>query len=440
MKLLYLFLISSVAVFASPVHAQSRADTLNINSLGQVIATAIKHNPTQSVYQAQIRQAQYNYKASKGFLYPNASAGFNGTDNLHLSTTPVPGELIGKPGTTFYAQFGKTYSYNTGITLTQNIFDWTTILQSKIARNNIQLNQVQEDSYQQSLKEQTTRLYFTALIAKSALQINQADKLLADTLQTLLQQKLHEGTSDLLSANQATINYDNVEQNQSQSQQLYDQSIENLKIVLGEKTALELNLTEKLNLDSITDALNPALGTDRTLAVYGEQVNIADIQSRSQRSAAYPTISANAFLGAQQFRDDFGLSLASADWSGYRYIGLNISVPIFTGFSNSNKYKSAKVQKDIAQLQYDNARLQSETNDQLLQKNYADYRQMVKSSANSFKLYGNNLRLNKQKYQEGVIGMDVYLKAFQDYLTAENLYLNNLSQLLSTKSTIISRL
>jgi thiaminase len=35
--------------------------------------------------------------------------------------------------------------------------------------------------------------------------------------------------------------------------------------------------------------------------------------------------------------------------------------------------------------------------------------------------------------------MDTYFKAFQDYLTAENNYLNNFSQLLSTRSTLLSR-
>jgi len=245
MKLLIIFLTLFVTCFTLPVNAQSNADTVKIRSLNDVVAAAVQHNPTQAVYQEQIRLAQYNYKAAKGFYYPNASASFNGTDNLHLATTPVPGELIGKPGTTYYAQFGKTYTYNTGVTLSQSILDWTLILQSKIARDNMLLSQAQQSSYLQSLKEQVTRLYFTALIAQSALQINQKDQLLADSLALLSRQRLKEGTSDLLASNQATINYNNVQQNQAQSHQLYDQSIENLKILLGEKNRLGVKLNRK---------------------------------------------------------------------------------------------------------------------------------------------------------------------------------------------------
>jgi outer membrane protein len=111
-----LLIISVLASIGLNSLAQTKPDTIKINSLSQVFDQAVKNNPTQAIYQLQIKQAQYNYKASKGYIYPNASASFNATDNLHLAVTPIPGILIGQPGTTFYAQFGKKYSYNTGVT------------------------------------------------------------------------------------------------------------------------------------------------------------------------------------------------------------------------------------------------------------------------------------------------------------------------------------
>jgi outer membrane protein len=438
MRLLHILIIIFV-ITGLRVNAQIKADTIKINSLAEVFNTAIKHNPTQAIYQLQIRQAQYNYKAAKGFIYPSASASFNGTDNLHLAVTPIPGVLIGQPGTTFYAQFGKKYAYNTGVTLGQDLIDWQSIYQAEIAKNNISLNEVQQDSYVQSLKEQVARLYFSVLIAKASLKVSQLDIMYADSLLNLSKQRLQQGVTDAISANQAAINYNNVLQNKALSKQLYDQGIENLKILLGEKPANELALSENIELDVLTVDDLTKLGTDRSLEIYEQQMQLADIQRKSQRSSAYPKLSATAFFGGQEFRDNFGLSLSSNAFSGYRYIGLNLSVPIFTGFTNSNKYQSAVIQKEIAQTQYDNALQQSEINDRLLVKNSANYADAVKASGKSFKLYGDNLKLNKQKYEEGILAMDAYLRVFQDYLTAENTYLNNLSQLLSNRATILSR-
>ena len=444
-------------------------DTTRLATLDQAIAAAVKSNPTQEIYLQQMKQAALNYKAAQGFLYPNASLGFNGTDNLSLAVTPVPGVIFGQPGTTIYAKFGKHYVYNTGLTLNQDILSWTNVLQMKIARSNIELAHLQREAFLQSLREQVARLYFSALIAKTALQIDGHDRQLADSVVALSKQKLQEGATDLMSVNLAAINSNSIAQNQAQSRQLLDQSVENLKILLGEKPAGELLLVDSLGPDISglggADVLpgdarasgrdsavvepggqtGPAwdgagrLGADKNLVVYRQQQDIAGMQSRSQRSAAYPTITATGFLGDQQFRDDFSLAFGNNAWSAYNYVALNVTIPLFTGMANTYKYRSALVQKDIADLQLRSAAEQSAINDRLLLKNYADYLQMLRVSAASFSLYGQNVRLDQQKYTEGVMSLDVYMKAFQDYLTSENTYLNNLSQLLSIQATILSR-
>ena len=61
------------------------------------------------------------------------------------------------------------------------------------------------------------------------------------------------------------------------------------------------------------------------------------------------------------------------------------------------------------------------------------------ASADNFKLYYANCQLGKQKFDEGVVSIDVYLKTFQDYLAAENTHLNNLSSLYNNYAVILSR-
>lgn len=418
--------------------AQSR-DTLKLNTLQEAIFLSIKNNPTQAIYQQQVKQAKYNYQASRGFLYPNVNGSFNGQDNLHLAVTPIPGILINQPGTTYYAQFGKKFSYNTGLNVNENIFDWSAILQSAVAKNNIMLMELQQTAYIQSLKDQVAKLYFSIIIGKASMKLNDRDLALADSLVKLSKLRLQEGTTDALAVNQAMINYNNVLQNKAQSSQLYDQGIENLKIILGEKALSELSLTEEITLDSFSAINQISLNRDKSIDVYRQQLILSALQSKQQRSAAYPKLGFNGYFGVQQFRNDFGLSFNNDAWTGYRYIGMSLNVPLFTGFANTNKYRSSVAQQQIAEMQYKNAQEESAINDRLLLKNYAAYTEMVKASANSYLLYRTNVSLNREKYQEGIITMDIYLKAFEDYLKAENAHLTNLSQLFSTQATILSR-
>lgn len=426
-------------IFTCDAMAQVNSDTLKISSLKAAIDIATQHNPTQAVYLEQIRQARYNYKATLATIYPNASASFNGTDNLHLAVTPIPGELIGRPGTVYNAQFGRKYVYNTGVTLSKSLFDWTNILETKIARQNIELSKLQQDAFLQTLKEQVARLYYSALIAKNALLINNKDSLVADSMLILSRQRLNQGLGDQLAVNQSAINCQNISQNKAQSSQLFNQSVENLKILLGAGVKTQLAFSEGLKLDSLQVMIPVLMQPDKSLGIYQKQADLAKLQTGLTQSAFLPKIAVVSYLGGQQFRDNFGLSMESNSWNAYRYIGINISVPIFTGFSNINKFRSATSQQKIAQLQYQNSSVQSEINDQLTLKNEAIYHIMVQSSAVAFHLYSDNLYLNKRKYVEGIAAIDTYLKAFQDYLAAENNYLNNLSLLLSNRAVIYSR-
>lgn len=438
MKPVFIFLlILSEALTA--VTAQNKPDTVRLASLQETINKAIRNNTSQAVYRQQALQAGYDYKAAKGAMYPHASGEFLGTDNLHLAVTPVPGELVNRPGTTYYVQFGKQYIYNPGVTLSQSIFDWQAVLQAQIAKSNIRLNELQQVSFEQTLKAQVAQLYFAAQIANASLAIASSDRLLADSLVTLAKQRLQEGTADAPGVNLAMINANNIAQNHAQSMQLYDQSMENLKILVGEKPANELLLSETIHAGSFMEAATPVTGSDKSLDIYRQQVFIAGLQSKAIRAVVYPRLSVSLYVGEQQFRNDFGLSFGKKAWSGYRYVGLDLAVPIFTGFTNSNKYRSALTQQRIAQLQYDHAKQQSEINDSLLLKNHLHYTELAKASLLNFNLYGSNLNLNKQKFTEGIISLDVYLKAFQDYLAAENIYLNNLSQLLSVQASLLSR-
>lgn len=430
-------LILFVIVIMSALPAVSQ--TVNLSSLEEVLLKAVKNNPRQVVYQQRIQQSIYNHKASKGLLLPNASGTFSGNNNLSLGVTPVPGELVGRPGTTFYAQFGQKYNYNLGFDVSQSLFNWQSVLGIKIAQKNIDLSKTTQASFVQNLKEEVARIYLTTLLAKRSLDIANKDEILADSLVMLAKQRFQEGTTDMIALSTSLVNYNNIKKNKAKSQRLYDHGVESLKLLLGEDPLCNLEFSEDIKSNRSADFLNPDLGEDHRLDVYKEQYLLTDLQSKYQRAVAYPKLFVSTYIGAQQYRNDFGLSLNNNAWSGYRYLGVNLFVPIFTGFANSNKYKSSIVEKDIARQQYTIAQLESEMNDRVNIKNFENSHLVMQASEENFVLYTRILHLNRQKCEEGLISMEAFLKIFLEYLDAENTYLNDLGQLFSFKAVLISR-
>jgi outer membrane protein len=428
----------------SPSRAQPsppRPDSIVFHSVTEVWAAAVRDNPTQRIYRLKNGQLTDDYRAAKSYLLPQAGLAFTGQDNLKLSVTPVPGELIGQPGKTLYLTFGKEYIYNAGLTVSENVFNWQSVFQSNIAKENIALNSLQQAAYEQNLKTSTAQYYYSALIAASSLRISGRDLQLADSILATVKNRYDQGLVDLTAAHTAEINVNNVRQNIYQSRQLYDQALQNLKLLTGCTNQQTLVLDQRLAIDSLPVNSDTAekVGPDKNLDVYAANTRIADLQGKFQRAAFYPTLSLDAFVGSQQYRDNFGLTFGDGAWNDYRYLGLNLNVPLFTGFYNRNKYRSATVQARINAQQYRDAIDQGKISDSLLINTYDNYRLIVQASGRNLLLYRENLLLSRQKYEEGMISIDVWQKTFQDYLVAENTHLNNLSSLFSALASIISR-
>ena len=411
------------------------------HSVTEVWTTALRDNPTQRIYHLKTGQLTDEYRASQSYLLPQVAGNFSGQDNLKLSVTPVPGAIINQPGKTLYLTFGKHYVYNAGLSATENLFNWQSVFQSNIARENIDLNSLQQKAYEQNLKASSAQYYFSGLIATSSLRISGRDLQLADSILATIHNRYDQGLVDLGAVHSAEINVNNVQENILQSRQLLDQAIENLKLLTGCTVRQTITLDESIAADSITTDTNttPTPGPDRNLDVYSANTRLAGLQTKFQKAAFYPTLSLSGFVGSQQFRDNFGLSFTDGAWNDYRYLQLNLNVPLFTGFYNRNKYRSAQALARIDAQQYRDAIEESKINDSLLVSTYDNDRLLVAASGRNLLLYRENVELSRQKFNEGLISIDSFQKTFEDYLRAENTHLNNLSSLYSALASIISR-
>jgi outer membrane protein len=411
------------------------------HSLPEVWDAALKNNPTQHIYRMKTGQLTAEYHADQSYLYPQVAGNFSGQDNLKLSVTPVPGAIINQPGKTLYLTFGKHYVYNAGLNATENLFNWQFVCLANEARENINLNNLQQQAYEQNLKASTAQYYFSGLIAASSIQIANRDLQLADSILTTVKSRYSQGLVDLSAVHSAEINVNNVQENILQSTQLLNQSIQNLKNLTGGTAQQTLTLDEHFAADSLTTDTATALtlNADKNLNVYAANTHIADLQSKFAKAAYYPTLSLSGFVGSQQFRDNFGLTFGDQSWNDYRYLQLNLNVPLFTGFYTRNKYRSAQAAARINAQQYHDAVEESRINDSLLISTYDNYRLLVAASGRNLLLYRDNVELQRQKFVEGLISVDTFQKTFEDYLRAENTHLNNLSSMFSALASIISR-
>lgn len=411
----------------------------SFSSLDEMWRFALENNAGQRIQQMQVEQAQAQKRVANAFLFPTISAGFNGQDNIDISETPVPGELIGQPGETVYMKFGKKYNYSAGINVNYNVLNWQSVYQSRMAKVNLEQQKAGHAYSEQNLKEQIGQLYYAALTAQKAMAIGESDLAVADTLWQLTQKRFEQGLTDAIALNQAQISKNSVAQQLEASRNYQNECLANLKTLLGLEAASTLELTGSLEPETTNEALPQTLPNRRYTELFRLKESYATAEQKKASAALLPEVSFRGYFGKNQFSDEFSFSLKSENWRPNNYLGMSISVPVFTGWGNRTKVSAAKIERQIAAQTYADELRKSAIADSLSVQKMISARQSATLGKETFELSEQNLKLASAKYGQGLISLDGYLKIFDDYLQAESRYLNDLSEFYSYKVLFESR-
>ncbi|MEH6682589.1 MAG: TolC family protein [Sediminicola sp.] len=427
-----LFTLGTLGLYAQ----QGKA--IEIHSVMDAIEKVLVANPSILIYELQKEKAEKNYKIAKAHRLPTITGSAVGQRNINLATTPLPGEIFGQPGEVVNAQLGQEYNYNAGFYISKNLFDWQLQMNTKLMQSNIDIAKLDLSSFKQKLKEETALYYFSALIARKALEINKQDLKIADSIMVLTQQKFSAGLLDKINVNQAAMNYYLIKQTIGSSEQMLNTYLNELHILLGRQVNETTKLTETIEF-APSPVTTVSLKESMSVKMAWLHKEHSLLQIKTQKGSYYPKLTANSYLGQQQYRDNFGLTFSGGDWTDYRYLNLNISIPIFTGFTNKNKVKISKLDAEIALHNYEIEKEKGLLNDRVLLKNYETSLEGLQSSFEHYQLNRENTALTLQQYNEGLIGLDMYFKSFEDYLKSQNNYLNTLSSTYIYYASILSR-
>jgi outer membrane protein TolC len=408
-------------------------------SLDEIWKYAKENNPDNSIYELQVEKAAKDQKVASSSLYPTVSAGFSGQHNIDIAETPIPGEAVGQPGEPQYIKFGLPYAYNGGITVNKTLLDWQSIFQTKIAKSNTQLKQVEKELFEQDLREQVAQVYYATITTREAISNAKKDLALADSLLQITSDKFQEGLADALAFNQAKINLNNALDKLEQNKQYIFENEFNLKSLLGLSASDTLVLKESISFDSYSH-IEVVAQNDATIDLYRIQLEIADFEKKQASKRFIPKLDFIYYWGGTQYQEeDFNLSFNANDWRANSYISLNLSIPIFSGFGNKHQYNSTKISRNIAHLNYEEEIRKESLSDSILLNNYRSSQILAKKAKENLKISADNVQLAYSKYAEGLISLESYLSVYDDYLSVESQYFSRLSDYMINKAIIQSR-
>jgi outer membrane protein len=266
---------------------------------------------------------------------------------------PVDNNGDGEPDT---APFPFGVSFNTNdtnknltINLTQPIFNWSAFLKYSKSADQLALAQATYRSAEQSLMLRAAKAYFDYLAANDDLRYTGAQK---NSLERQLEQakkRFEVGLSAITDVQEAQASYDLVLANIIQADQKLAAARESLLEVTGQQDAALVPLQEEIPLpgpqpENVEDWLVQARENNFDLAIARINATLAGHDVSIARAGHYPTLNlVGQYVDADQTAKERSAETGdSASHTKGPSIGLQVNVPIFSGFLVNSQTRQAE--------------------------------------------------------------------------------------------------
>lgn len=454
-----LSILSILIILGSiPANAQNTTEgqTHSFN-LQECLEYAYQNNDSLKNAQLDIESAKYKVKETIGIGLPQVSGTATFQDYLKVPQIPFPNfeymfqEILykqnvqntsgnrvdapsGNPNTLF--GFQQKYNANYALNVNQLLFNGTYLVGLKASKT---FKELSEKSYSRTKISTTvavTKAYYQVLVSNEQLTLLDANlKQLSQQLKETTEMN-KQGFVEKIDLDRLRVAFNNLNTTRENTARLLELSGELLKFQMG------MPVTEKLEVEGkIKDVdldITSAVAVDTTAYKNRIEYSLLETQARLNaldlqriKSQYLPSLSAFGSTGnayqSETFSNLFDMNLPSV------YIGLQLNVPIFSGFQRLNQVKQAKIT-----LQKTNNILNNAKNGFLLQQEQAriTYHNSIKSLNNqkaNMDLANEVLRVSKIKYQEGVGSSIEVTQAQTELETAENNYIQALYDALVSK-------
>lgn len=433
-------------------------------NLQECLEYAYKNNDSLKNAQLDIESAKYKVKETVGIGLPQVSGTASFQDYLKVPQIQFPNfnylipDILRKQNITAtnpttretypvnipestespFSLFGfqQKYNANYALNVSQLLFNGTYLVGLKASKT---FKELSEKNYTRSRISTTvavTKAYYQVLVSNEQLRLLDANlKQLSQQVKETTQLN-KQGFVEKIDLDRLRVLYNNLNTSRENTERLLVLSTQLLKFQMGMPVTEELTVKDKI--ENISLDITSSLAVDTSAYKNRIEYSLLETQSRLNqldlqriKSQGLPSLAAIGSTGnsyqSSSFKNLFDMNLPSV------YIGVQLSVPIFSGFQRTYQIKQARIA-----LQKTNNVLNVAKNGFLLQQEQAriTYQNSIKSLDNqkaNMDLARQVLNVSKIKYKEGVGSSIEVTQAQTELETAENNYIQALFNALVSK-------
>ena len=399
----------------SPI--SSAKETIDLISLYQ---EALRNDSLLSSARFQNEAAQELVKQGKSLFLPsitmNASFDKQNKERKFLTPNLPSNDLLSGNKANY-----KTYDY--GVTLKQPLFDYSAYAEYKKILAQTSLSDKQLIKTQQDLIFRISKAYFETLLAKDQVDLFQYQRAAIQEQLSKAEAQFEAGLISVTDINEAKTKKALIEAQQISAVQKLKIKKREIQIITGKLPGKLTPLNPVIiftEIDNLADDwITIAQENNLELQIKKDEIKIAESEIDSRRSGHYPTI--DAIASRSRNWDKGGYPYGATKNQGMRSysdtIGVEISIPIFSGGMTSSRVREAVLLK--SKLEEDQDYLRKE-----IELKVRDYYLSLQTNFAEIKAYQQAMKAATLQLESTQLGFQEGLRNSVEVLDAQQILFN----------------
>jgi len=432
-----LFFMTLIPVISKPLKAQNKPGK-EILTLKEAVNYGLQHRNSVTKSRLEVAYSRKKTQAAISNYLPQISASTDYRNYLKLPTTILPGVIAGKPGTTIRAKFGQNNNISAGIKAQQVILDPSLIssIQASKVDQDIAKNNVVVEKKNAIL--QIKQAYFNALTARENWKLSKNSLKQYQELVSISRQQYENKQIQPFDLSEVETQFKNQKQQILLDSLSYLNEIEQLKLEIGFNRDQQISLPDS-SIISMARLSTPQNAYRQTASYHvpefkniqlQKQLNEKEIQ---QNNRGYlPKIDAYAFVGSEFFNNQF-TPFTSRTWYGSSYVGLNITLSIFSGLQRSYQNQQLHIKRQELSDDAENFMQQFPQRVQIAKRQIDLAIRKAGIQKSKYELANEKLSVQRKRYKLGLINLQEVLNTEVQLNDALNSYVQTLHELINAR-------
>lgn len=399
------------------------AQEIKVLTLPEAINYALENKADAEKARLNISKSEAQIAEVKASAFPKITLNSALNYNPLLQQTVMPNFTNPSSSQKLRISLGQEWQSSNTVQLQQMIFSQAVFTGLKAAKTTKEFYLINAQLTEEQIIENVAKAYYQVYQAEQMLDNINDNFSIAEKTSRIIKGLFDAGLAKKIDYDRVIVSLNNIKSSRQQVVNSVELAKNSLKYMTG--IAMDENVElPKIQYDALDLVSEEVDFSERTeLKVLSKQIELLQLKKKASQAEYYPTVAlvgSYGWLGQGKNIPLWNGEKNGVYWSSSATIGLNISIPIFNGFSTRSKIQQDKIELDKAELDLKDTKLALDMAYRNAVNRLKNSDLMIKNQESNVKLANEVMENTRANYQYGLATLNDILDAEKDLAEAKN--------------------